>query len=86
MGDLSAMPSARRPPEPGSAVVLIGPEGGLSREEVSAAAGAGWRVARMGPRILRTETAGPAVLAVLQFHFGDLGRGNPGEGNVDSPR
>src|SRR5262245_392047 len=73
-------------PGPGAAAVMIGPEGGLSRDEVSAAAAAGWRVARMGPRILRTETAGPAVLAVLQFHFGDLSRGNPGGDNMAGPR
>jgi 16S rRNA (uracil1498-N3)-methyltransferase len=76
----------QRPPGPGAAAVLIGPEGGLAPAEVSAAVAAGWRVAKMGPRILRTETAGPAVLAVLQFHFGDLGRGDPGESSVVSPR
>jgi len=52
--------------------VLIGPEGGLARSEVEAAKARGWLTASAGPRILRTETAGPAVLAVLQFAFGDL--------------
>jgi len=52
--------------------VLIGPEGGLSRREVEAATARGWLTASAGPRILRTETAGPAVVAVLQFVFGDL--------------
>ncbi|MBI3636929.1 MAG: 16S rRNA (uracil(1498)-N(3))-methyltransferase [Candidatus Rokubacteria bacterium] len=58
---------------PASVSVLVGPEGGLARAEVDAAVAAGFRIASMGPRILRTETAGPAVIAVLQSRFGDLG-------------
>ncbi len=57
---------------PRSAAVLVGPEGGLARAEVEQAARRGWRAARLGPRILRCETAGPAVLAVLQARYGDL--------------
>lgn len=53
--------------------VLVGPEGGLDAAEVDAAAREGWRVASLGPRILRTETAGPAMVAILQTRFGDLG-------------
>jgi 16S rRNA (uracil1498-N3)-methyltransferase len=53
--------------------VIVGPEGGLSRAEVDAARAAGWNVASLGARILRTETVAPALLAVLQFHLGDLG-------------
>src|SRR2546427_335139 len=52
--------------------LLIGPEGGLSRQEVERGRAAGWRVIGVGPRILRTETAGPAIIAVLQSKFGDL--------------
>ena len=52
--------------------VLVGPEGGLARSEVAAAKARGWSTASAGPRILRTETAGPAIVAVLQFVFGDL--------------
>jgi len=52
--------------------VLIGPEGGLARSEVEAAKARGWWTASAGPRVLRTETAGPAIVAVLQFVFGDL--------------
>jgi len=55
--------------------LLVGPEGGLSREEVESARARGWTVVGFGPRILRTETAGPAVIAVLQSRFGDLGTG-----------
>jgi 16S rRNA (uracil1498-N3)-methyltransferase len=58
---------------PRRAAVLIGPEGGLEAAEAEAAGRAGWRVASLGARVLRTETAGPAVLAILQSRFGDLG-------------
>ena len=53
--------------------LLIGPEGGLAWEEVEDARARGWTVVGAGPRILRTETAGPAIIAVLQARFGDLG-------------
>jgi 16S rRNA (uracil1498-N3)-methyltransferase len=52
--------------------VLIGPEGGLGDEEAQAAIAAGFTAVRLGPRVLRTETAAIAVLAVLQRQFGDL--------------
>lgn len=54
-----------------SATLLIGPEGGLAENEIRQAAAAGFRGLRAGPRILRTETAGLAVLAALQARFGD---------------
>ncbi len=63
---------------PRDAAVLVGPEGGLARAEVDAARELGFRVASLGPRILRTETAGPAIVALLQFRFGDLGHGRAG--------
>jgi 16S rRNA (uracil1498-N3)-methyltransferase len=52
--------------------VLIGPEGGLADEEVQAAIAAGFTAVRLGPRVLRTETAAIAALALLQRQFGDL--------------
>ena len=57
--------------------VIIGPEGGLAPEEVQWVRSRGWIVTGLGPRTLRTETAGPAVLAIFQAMFGDLfyGRG-----------
>ena len=58
---------------PRSALVVVGPEGGLSASEVDAARAGGLTIVSLGPRILRTETAGPAVIAVLQARFGDLG-------------
>lgn len=55
------------------AVTLIaGPEGGFSDAERDAACKAGCRGIRLGPRILRTETAAVAALAVLQALYGDL--------------
>ena len=57
---------------PASIAVLIGPESGLDPEEIEAARAAGFEPVRFGPRVLRTETAGPAVVAVLQARFGDL--------------
>jgi 16S rRNA (uracil1498-N3)-methyltransferase len=52
--------------------VLIGPEGGLDEAEREAAVAAGFTPVRLGPRILRTETAAIAALALLQRQFGDL--------------
>jgi 16S rRNA (uracil1498-N3)-methyltransferase len=52
--------------------VLIGPEGGLAPEEQQAAISAGFTPARLGPRVLRTETAAVAALAVIQARLGDL--------------
>ncbi len=52
--------------KPGSSVaVLIGPEGGFDEDEVKYAKQQGAEVITLGRRILRTETAGPAVLAML---------------------
>ncbi len=58
---------------PRRVAVLVGPEGGLEPAEVESAKQAGWRVASLGPRVLRTETAGPAIITILQLRFGDLG-------------
>lgn len=55
-----------------SMVVLIGPEGGLSDQEVAMAVSYGFTAIHLGPRVMRTETAGVAALAVLQMLFGDL--------------
>ncbi len=53
--------------------LLIGPEGGLSPAEITAAEAAGFISIQLGPRIMRTETAGLATLAALQALWGDLG-------------
>ena len=57
---------------PGQSVgILIGPEGGFDKEEVNAAAAAGAKEITLGRRILRTETAGLAVLSILMYHLED---------------
>jgi len=53
--------------------LLVGPEGGLTDEEEAHALSCGFQRLRLGPRVLRTETAGLAALAVLQARWGDLG-------------
>ncbi|MBI1732048.1 MAG: 16S rRNA (uracil(1498)-N(3))-methyltransferase [Gammaproteobacteria bacterium] len=60
------------PAPAGGVSLLCGPEGGLSEAEVRSATGSGWRAVRMGPRILRTETAPVAALAACQALWGDL--------------
>jgi 16S rRNA (uracil1498-N3)-methyltransferase len=55
------------------AVLMIGPEGGLAENEVTQAVRAGFVGVHLGPRVLRTETAGLAALAALQAMNGDLG-------------
>lgn len=52
--------------------ILIGPEGGFAPEEIEAAKAAGFQCFRLGPRVFRTETAGPVALAVTQALAGDL--------------
>ena len=52
--------------------LLIGAEGGLDPQEVIAAQQAGFRAVRLGPRVLRTETAGLAALAAMQALWGDF--------------
>ena len=56
----------------GAVVVAIGPEGGWSPRDRDALSAAGFIGLRLGPRILRTETAGLAAIAALQSRFGDL--------------
>lgn len=52
--------------------LLVGPESGLSQAEVARAVAAGFTAVSLGPRVLRTETAGLAAIAALQARFGDL--------------
>lgn len=68
-----AGPETLDPPGPAGLVLLVGPEGGLAGDERSAAREAGFRGVRLGPRILRTETAAITGIALLQARFGDLG-------------
>ena len=52
--------------------VIVGPEAGLSQREIEAALARGFVAASLGPRVLRTETAGLVAIALLQGRFGDL--------------
>lgn len=56
--------------------LFIGPEGGFSSEESAYAVEKGAVSVSLGKRILRTETAGSAAIAILQFALGDLGGEN----------
>lgn len=61
-------------PDGNALVILAGPEGGLTETEHRAALQAGFTGVRLGPRVLRTETAPLAALSVVQYLYGDLAR------------
>ena len=63
---LSVLPPAEK------VELLIGAEGGLDPQEILAATQAGFQGVRLGPRVLRTETAGLAAVAALQALWGDF--------------
>jgi 16S rRNA (uracil1498-N3)-methyltransferase len=52
--------------------LVIGPEGGFNAKEIASACASGVEAVSLGPRVLRTETAGPAAIAVLQSMAGDF--------------
>ena len=56
----------------GAVSLLVGPEGGFSDDEVEQAKAMGVKPVSLGPRVLRTETAGPTAIAVLQTLSGDF--------------
>ena len=55
-----------------SAAILIGPEGGFSSKEVDVSRKYGFQSVSLGPRLLRTDTAPLAAIAIIQNHWGDL--------------
>lgn len=57
----------------GGLLVVIGPEGGFTREEIALARGKGLLVISLGQRILRAETAAISAVALVQFLLGDIG-------------
>lgn len=65
---LSSLPDAL-----GDIAILIGAEGGLTDEEIALASDNGFQTVRLGPRVLRTETAAMAILAAIQALRGDFG-------------
>ncbi len=62
----------READSPRNIAVFIGPEGGMEQEEVEQLASAGAKIAGLGPRILRTETAGPAASALILYELGEM--------------
>ena len=89
-GATASLAAAASAAEAGASEValLIGPEGGLSEAELRVAAQAGFVAVAMGPRVLRTETASIAALAVLQLVAGDFGElsRRPGGGRAAARR
>ena len=69
---LNAQPVSQQPKPAGGLTIVIGPEGGFSEAELLVAQHHKCTAISLGPRILRMETAGPAVLAVLQSLWGDF--------------
>ena len=63
---------------PASIALLVGPEGGLGPTEIGAAEQAGFSSLQLGPRVLRTETAPLAAIAILQARWGDMGGATTG--------
>jgi 16S rRNA (uracil1498-N3)-methyltransferase len=57
---------------PKKIIVLVGPEGGFTEDELQKAKTNGFKSLNLGPRVLRTETAGIVAIAVLQSRYGDL--------------
>lgn len=58
---------------PKKAAVFIGPEGGFSEAEIIKAVNFNIKPVSLGPRILRTETAGIALISILMYEWGDMG-------------
>jgi len=59
--------------KPSSIALMIGPEGGLTAEEIALAESHGFLPVALGPRVLRTETAPVAAIALCQWLWGDIG-------------
>lgn len=64
-----ALPSVALPTE-GDVIVVVGPEGGITTDELATFVGAGARAVRMGPSVMRTSTAGTAALSALMAAAG----------------
>lgn len=67
-----ALGAAKGTPGLGNAALLVGPEGGLTFDEVGIAQSHGYMPVSLGPRILRTETVALVVAGILFYAFGDL--------------
>lgn len=71
LSPLGQQPLRELSPPPGPLALLAGPEGGLTAAEEQDMLQRGWAPVRLGPRILRTETAALAALAAMQLLWGD---------------
>jgi 16S rRNA (uracil1498-N3)-methyltransferase len=69
---LSIKVALRTCPDARDMAIVIGPEGGFSQRETQALAQVGARVVTLGPRILRTETAGAVLAAVILYEMDDM--------------
>ncbi len=69
---VDARPLRTRSPPAGEVLLLVGPESGFNAAEEEAARNAGYQAVRLGPRVLRTETAALAMLAAMQALWGDF--------------
>lgn len=69
---------AARHSRPRGAVACVGPEGGLTEEEVQQMVAAGAQAVSLGPRVLRAETAAATLLTLIQAFVGDLASAAPG--------
>lgn len=68
----NTLASLEKPTAQQNIQILVGPEGGLTEDEVQKSICAGMKAIQLGPRVLRTETAGPATLAIIQALWGDF--------------
>ena len=84
--EAGSVPLAEALPEetPAGIRLLVGPEGGFAEDEIAAITAAGFVAVHLGPRILRTETAGLAAVSVLQFLYGDWRQPPSGSENQKS--
>ena len=71
--EASPLASALGGPPPAEVWIAVGPEGGWTAEELAARVALGWRPVSLGPRTLRTETAGAVAAAIVLHAWGDLG-------------
>ena len=66
----AALPLSALEPDGRDIILVVGPEGGISPQELDALAAAGASIVRLGDEVLRTSTAGPAALAMLNAKLG----------------
>lgn len=75
----AATPLATLDRRPDHVVLLVGPEGGIAPDEHEVLAGHGFAAVSLGPRVLRSDTAGLAALSVLQARWGDAAEEAPAD-------